>query len=151
MKTKGKVEQGKGTADHLMPLGFLFILKIFPFLAVSLAKSVLKAEKSFRISYARSFAKLKAAIAAYPPIESRVRVFDDRKLGPRLRPMVKAKDLDDGDVQASTHDYVGASVEVQCDLGTESLRAIHKSQQWPELNSHTTSTNSLYTTISKTR
>ena len=25
MKTKEKVEQGKGTADHLMPLGYLFI------------------------------------------------------------------------------------------------------------------------------
>merc|ERR1712212_1087834 len=24
MKTKEKVEQGKGTADHLMPLGYLF-------------------------------------------------------------------------------------------------------------------------------
>ena len=24
MKTKDKVEQGKGTADHLMPLGYLF-------------------------------------------------------------------------------------------------------------------------------
>ena len=26
MKTKVKVEQGKGTADHLMPLGYLFCL-----------------------------------------------------------------------------------------------------------------------------
>ena len=26
MKTKEKVEQGKGTADHLMPLGYLFTL-----------------------------------------------------------------------------------------------------------------------------
>ena len=26
MKTKEKVEQGKGTADHLMPLGYLFFL-----------------------------------------------------------------------------------------------------------------------------
>ena len=25
MKTKLKVEQGKGTADHLMPLGYLFV------------------------------------------------------------------------------------------------------------------------------
>ena len=25
MKTKEKVEQGKGTADHLMPLGYLFL------------------------------------------------------------------------------------------------------------------------------
>ena len=25
MKTKEKVEQGKGTADHLMPMGYLFI------------------------------------------------------------------------------------------------------------------------------
>ena len=25
MKTKEKVEQGKGTADHLMPLGYLFV------------------------------------------------------------------------------------------------------------------------------
>ena len=27
MKTKEKVEQGKGTADHLMPLGYLFVVK----------------------------------------------------------------------------------------------------------------------------
>ena len=27
MKTKEKVEQGKGTADHLMPLGYLFIAR----------------------------------------------------------------------------------------------------------------------------
>ena len=26
MKTKEKVEQGKGTADHLMPLGYLFLV-----------------------------------------------------------------------------------------------------------------------------
>ena len=26
MKTKEKVEQGEGTADHLMPLGYLFCL-----------------------------------------------------------------------------------------------------------------------------
>ena len=26
MKTKEKVEQGKGNADHLMPLGYLFIV-----------------------------------------------------------------------------------------------------------------------------
>ena len=26
MKTKEKVEQGKGTADHLMPLGYFFFL-----------------------------------------------------------------------------------------------------------------------------
>ena len=26
MKTKEKVKQGKGTADHLMPLGYLFFL-----------------------------------------------------------------------------------------------------------------------------
>ena len=25
MKTKEKVEKGKGTADHLMPLGYLFL------------------------------------------------------------------------------------------------------------------------------
>ena len=29
MKTKEKVEQGKGTADHLMPLGFLLIFEFF--------------------------------------------------------------------------------------------------------------------------
>ena len=29
MKTKEKVEQGKGTADHLMPLGYLFICIVF--------------------------------------------------------------------------------------------------------------------------
>ena len=29
MKTKEKVEQGKGTADHLMPLGYLFVLSEF--------------------------------------------------------------------------------------------------------------------------
>ena len=29
MKTKENVEQGKGTADHLMPLGYLFYLKVF--------------------------------------------------------------------------------------------------------------------------
>ena len=28
MKTKEKVEQGKGTADHLMPLGYLFLFDI---------------------------------------------------------------------------------------------------------------------------
>ena len=28
MKTKEKVEQGKGTADHLMPLGYLFLFFI---------------------------------------------------------------------------------------------------------------------------
>ena len=28
MKTKEKVEQGKGTADHLMPLGYLLQLNI---------------------------------------------------------------------------------------------------------------------------
>ena len=28
MKTKEKVEQGKGTADHLMPLGYLFKIKL---------------------------------------------------------------------------------------------------------------------------
>ena len=28
MKTKDKVEQGKGTADHLMPLGYLFYLMV---------------------------------------------------------------------------------------------------------------------------
>ena len=27
MKTKEEVEQGKGTADHLMPLGYLFLSK----------------------------------------------------------------------------------------------------------------------------
>ena len=27
MKTKEKVEQGKGTADHLMPLGYLLIVR----------------------------------------------------------------------------------------------------------------------------
>ena len=27
MKTKEKVEQGKGTADHLMPLGYLLKIK----------------------------------------------------------------------------------------------------------------------------
>ena len=27
-KTKEKEEQGKGTADHLMPLGYLFRLKL---------------------------------------------------------------------------------------------------------------------------
>ena len=26
METKEKVEQGKGTADHLMPLGYLFLV-----------------------------------------------------------------------------------------------------------------------------
>ena len=31
MKTKEKVEQGKGTADHLMPLGYLFTTKLAPF------------------------------------------------------------------------------------------------------------------------
>ena len=31
MKTKEKVEQGKGTADHLMPLGYLFCLFFFVF------------------------------------------------------------------------------------------------------------------------
>ena len=31
MKTKEKVEQGKGTADHLMPLGYLFVLCSVPF------------------------------------------------------------------------------------------------------------------------
>ena len=33
MKTKEKVEQGKGTADHVMPMGYLFFLflkSIFP-------------------------------------------------------------------------------------------------------------------------
>ena len=29
MKTKEKLEQGKGTADHLMPLGYLFFLLFF--------------------------------------------------------------------------------------------------------------------------
>ena len=29
IKTKEKVEQGKGTADHLMPLGYLFPMVIF--------------------------------------------------------------------------------------------------------------------------
>merc|ERR1712087_73476 len=29
MKTKEKVEQGKGTADHLMPLGYLFFFVMF--------------------------------------------------------------------------------------------------------------------------
>ena len=29
MKTKEKVEQGKGTADHLMPLGYLLGLDLF--------------------------------------------------------------------------------------------------------------------------
>ena len=29
MKTKEKVEQGKGTADHLMPLGYLFLYTIY--------------------------------------------------------------------------------------------------------------------------
>ena len=28
MKTKEKVKQGKGTADHLMPLGYLFSDKV---------------------------------------------------------------------------------------------------------------------------
>ena len=36
MKTKEKVEQGKGTADHLMPLGYL--LKIILFSILSLRK-----------------------------------------------------------------------------------------------------------------
>ena len=30
MKTKEKVEQGKGTADHLMPLGYLFTPLVTP-------------------------------------------------------------------------------------------------------------------------
>ena len=29
MKTKEKVEQGKGTADHLMPLGYSLIFEVF--------------------------------------------------------------------------------------------------------------------------
>ena len=29
MKTREKVEQGKGTADHLMPLGYFIILSLF--------------------------------------------------------------------------------------------------------------------------
>ena len=29
MKTKEKVEQGKGTADHLMPLGYLFRIRSY--------------------------------------------------------------------------------------------------------------------------
>ena len=32
MKTKEKVEQGKGTADYLMPLGYLFFFSFFFFL-----------------------------------------------------------------------------------------------------------------------
>ena len=32
MKTKEKVEQGKGTVDHLMPLGYLFFLSFHPHL-----------------------------------------------------------------------------------------------------------------------
>ena len=28
MKTNKKVEQGKGTADHLMPLGYLLLLSV---------------------------------------------------------------------------------------------------------------------------
>ena len=31
MKTKEKVEQGKGAADHLMPPGYLFLLSILTF------------------------------------------------------------------------------------------------------------------------
>ena len=31
MKTKEKVEQGKGTADHLMPLGYLLDTKMWIF------------------------------------------------------------------------------------------------------------------------
>ena len=34
MKTKEKVEQGKGTADHLMPLGYLFFSFCFFFLSL---------------------------------------------------------------------------------------------------------------------
>ena len=37
MKTKEKVEQGKGTADHLMPLGYFFV---FCFRSVSVSLSV---------------------------------------------------------------------------------------------------------------
>ena len=51
MKTKEKVEQGKGTADHLMPLGYLFSLashrtnlgvsgNVFSFLVGEIGRSV---------------------------------------------------------------------------------------------------------------
>ena len=39
MKTKEKVQQGKGTADHLMPLGYLFNKYFFLFLGCNLNKS----------------------------------------------------------------------------------------------------------------
>ena len=42
MKTKEKVEQGKGTADHLMPLGclFSFSVTLCPSLSLSVSLSV---------------------------------------------------------------------------------------------------------------
>ena len=40
MKTKEKVEQGKGTADHLMPLAYLFHFKV--------DRSSIKGMKSYR-------------------------------------------------------------------------------------------------------
>ena len=40
MKTKEKVEQGKGTADHLMPLGYLLHISVHLSVCASVCPSV---------------------------------------------------------------------------------------------------------------
>ena len=115
---------------------------------VFLKKSIISNKKSFRWCNARRLKKFKATIAAPPTM---AKVFGNGKFREKPWPISLFEDLEDGDemkkllqiktrvdgrieelIRASTHDYVGVSIEVQCNIGTESLRSIHLSLQWPE-------------------
>ena len=64
-------------------------------------------------------------------------LFDDLEDGDELKQLLQIKTRVEGRIEeviiASTHDYVGVSIEVQCDIGSESLRSLHSSLHWPEL------------------
>ena len=48
MKTQEKVEQGKGTADHLVPLGYLFMVHFHVELHGPIAISSYRDKKEFK-------------------------------------------------------------------------------------------------------
>ena len=93
-------------------------------------KSVLSSIESFRWSHARCLEKLKAAIAASPTTMAKIysngrfreepwpmSLFEDLEDGDELKQLLQIKTRVEGRIEeviiASTHDYVGVSVEVQ--------------------------------------
>ena len=116
-----------------------------------IVKLVLSDIKSFRWSHARCLKKIKAVIAALPPMAKifsngwfreepwPTALFEDLEDGDEMKQMLQIKTRVDGRIEelisASTHDYVGVSIEVQCDLGAESLRSFPSTRQWFELKS----------------